>query len=267
MIPFPRTRLVPRFLVIIVALTILWSVLYGSLLWTTTATHIERSSEQQAQHTIIISYLTGPIGAKDPLEFLTVDERTHMQDVKRLFDVAFIIHLLLLGAAIGCVGTLAYQKLWSSIDDLLARSMWWAGWSIICIMGLTAIAAALNFTAFWTLFHVFLFPQGNWMFPYDSVLITLYPAMYFQSAVLSISLKAGIAAIILIFLGSFQSKARIAQEAFTERATDRDVSGTSESSRANPPQGNTAAPSRAHHGSATSRRRSAGRDRVGRGRA
>ncbi len=219
MIPFPRTRLVPRFLVIIVALTIFWSVLYGSLLWTVTSDHMERTSEQQVQHAMIVSYLTGPVGANDPLEFLTANERAHMRDVKRLFDAAFIIHLLLLGAALGCVGTLAYRKLWRSIDDLLSRGMWWAGWSIICVMALIAIAAALNFTAFWTLFHVFLFPQGNWMFAYDSILITLYPASYFTGAVFGIAIRAGIVAAILIFLGAFQSKARVAQDAFEAQMT------------------------------------------------
>ena len=267
MIPLPRSRLVPRPLVILFAFAILWSALYGSLLWTVTATQLERSDEQHAQHAMIITYLTGPVGAENPLVFLTASERDHMSDVKRLFDAAYLIHLLLIGAALGTAAVLAYQKLWRSIDDLLARSMWWAGWSLIGIMSVAALAAALDFTKFWTLFHVFLFPQGNWLFPVNSTLITLYPSAYFESVTFGIAIRTGVVAALLILLGAFLSRARVAQEAFSERAIARDAPGTSGSSRAGQHPGSAAAPSRARGGLATNRPRSGGRGRGGQGHA
>jgi len=264
--PFPSSRLVPRLLVIVLAATLVWSVLYGSLLWTIAVDGAQREPEQQAQHAAIVEYLAGPVGAQNPLGFLTAAEQSHMTDVKRLFDAAFLIHVLLIGASLGAVIVLAYQRLWRSIDDLLARGMWWGGWSLIGVMGLSAIAAVMSFDRFWALFHVFAFPQGNWMFAPDSALITIYPSSYFASIVFGISLRAGITAAVLILLGTFLSKARAAQEAFTARAVPG-ASGTSQSSGAVHPRGSVAATSRARGGSSTSQRRSAGRGRAGRRRA
>ena len=35
--------------------------------------------------------------------------------------------------------------------------------------------AALDFNGLFAAFHAVLFPQGNWMFSYDSLLIGMYP--------------------------------------------------------------------------------------------
>ena len=211
--PFPSSRLVPRLLVIVLAATLVWSVLYGSLLWTIAVDGAQREPEQQAQHAAIVEYLAGPVGAQNPLGFLTAAEQSHMTDVKRLFDAAFLIHVLLIGASLGAVIVLAYQSMANaagtttaprrSIDDLLARGMWWGGWSLIGVMGLSAIAAVMSFDRFWALFHVFAFPQGNWMFAPDSALITIYPSSYFASIVFGISLRAGITAAVLILRDLF----------------------------------------------------------------
>ena len=47
---------------------------------------------------------------------------------------------------------------------------------------LAAAAAVLDFSAFFTAFHGLFFEAGTWTFPYDSLLIRLFPESFWVAA-------------------------------------------------------------------------------------
>jgi integral membrane protein (TIGR01906 family) len=107
------------------------------------------------------------------------NERSHMADVRSLFGatkVAFVVGLLLAVAILR----------WSPGARLgLARDA-----AVIAGIAVTAIAAlaAIAFDPLFLLFHEVFFPQGNFLFPPDSNLITLYPDPYWYGVTLRIGL-------------------------------------------------------------------------------
>lgn len=118
------------------------------------------------RHASIMQYLTPGVSAD--LSFLTTAEEEHMQDVKILFNSALILLVL-------CVFYLYKQGV---------PKTKYAGYSLLALVAFAAGMALNGFTSFWVRFHLVFFPQGNWQFPVDSVLITLYPETYFLNAAL-----------------------------------------------------------------------------------
>lgn len=94
-------------------------------------------------------------------------EQSHLADVKRVIRgvvssslVLFIVFLALLS--------------FSDQRKALTRGFW-----LLLIIAL--LLAFTPFDAVFTRFHELFFPQGNWMFASDSMLILLYPASFFQA--------------------------------------------------------------------------------------
>ncbi|MDD9954233.1 MAG: DUF1461 domain-containing protein [Candidatus Woesearchaeota archaeon] len=125
------------------------------------------------RHDAIVSYLKNPF-ASNTLDFLTEDEQDHMTDVHRLFTIGYILVVLAL--------TCLFFGLWKK--RITYKVFWRSGWACITFCMVVSLFAMFSFSRFWTLFHKIFFPQGNWEFPAESVLITLYPSMFFQGFVL-----------------------------------------------------------------------------------
>jgi uncharacterized membrane protein len=62
------------------------------------------------------------------------------------------------------------------------------------------IGFLIPFETLFTYFHLTLFPQGNWMFPPDSILVQFYPATFFANYGLAIALNSLVAACILLIV-------------------------------------------------------------------
>ena len=52
---------------------------------------------------------------------------------------------------------------------------------LAAFMAMCAIWAAVDFNGFFGVFHAVLFPQGNWTFPADSLLICMLPLNFWVS--------------------------------------------------------------------------------------
>jgi integral membrane protein (TIGR01906 family) len=101
------------------------------------------------------------------------DEAAHMRDVR----VVFYGFLLL---AIASVFLIAWQLTRHGRDVAVWRSISRGGlWLVIALIVLGLFAAFAFDTAF-ELFHRIFFPGGNWAFPADSLLITLYPYAFWE---------------------------------------------------------------------------------------
>ena len=72
---------------------------------------------------------------------------------------------------------------------------------------LAAAAAVLDFSAFFTAFHGLFFEAGTWTFPYDSLLIRLFPESFWVAA------GVGWAVLVLTIAGAYWIVGwRLAQE-------------------------------------------------------
>ena len=105
------------------------------------------------------------------LEGATSQEASHLTDVRRLTHILIGVSLLLVAVGIGAMrqSPLGYRA--------IARR---ASLSVIIIVITLALLSFLaGFESFFWNFHFIFFPQGNFTFPEDSYLITLYPRVFF----------------------------------------------------------------------------------------
>ena len=130
-----------------------------------------------------------------PLSF-NEKEKSHLEDVKKLIDngKGLLVFLSLLNIIL--------ISIILSNDNLK---------KILISSGVFAIILPIPFLLFsfsniFTKFHLILFPQGNFQFPLDSLLIQLFPQEFFYDSLINIVLNSSIFAIILILMGFFSSR-------------------------------------------------------------
>lgn len=112
-----------------------------------------------------VQYLDFVFGQASLPEEFTGAEASHMRDVAWLLRFAAILAF---------ISGITLVK--------VAKIVEWRGISknALIIFGVSAVLALIiPFDSVFRTFHVIFFPQGNWMFPADSVLITFYPQSFF----------------------------------------------------------------------------------------
>lgn len=145
-------------------------------------------SENQQQ---TVDYLHGKEKLNVPYE---EDAVSHMMDVKKVFfyaDVILYISLLI------ATGMFTYYKR-RKIEFLK-----YGGWTTIVGLGSLLLFALLGFNTLFTWFHKIFFPQGNWQFASDSLLIQTFPINFFISISTKIFLLAFIFGIVFIVLSKY----------------------------------------------------------------
>ena len=103
----------------------------------------------------------------------TASELSHLEDVKRVMkfvDVLFYTLLLTLTLII------TYYK---NQKEQLRKLFLYGGKTTIIVLAVFLLYTLLNFNDAFTLFHKIFFPQGNWMFAEDSLLIQTFPIEFF----------------------------------------------------------------------------------------
>ena len=127
--------------------------------------------------------LTG--GQQETLDFLrekgelqlnyTAAERTHLEDVVTVMRyVDYIFYGLLLAATLFIISN------WNN-RPLLRKLFRYGGISTVSAALVILIFVLLSFNTSFTVFHQLFFPQGNWQFPADSLLIQTFPLKFFVS--------------------------------------------------------------------------------------
>jgi uncharacterized membrane protein len=109
-------------------------------------------------------------------EALSERAKDHMHDVRPFIAGARTTYWLVMFFYVVSFITL-YRVDESRIGDVFR----YAGLATIGVIILVGGMAMVSFDWFWTVFHEILFPQGNWRFPPDSVLITLFPPGFFEA--------------------------------------------------------------------------------------
>lgn len=117
-------------------------------------------------------YATRGGGSSDDIYF-TKDEVSHLNDVSRLFRP--------ISMGLNIMAVIAWSVLFLAVykKTPLSKSFHVAS-RILAGLLILSIVCVLAFSSFFETFHRVLFPQGNWAFPNDSLLITLFPESFWR---------------------------------------------------------------------------------------
>jgi integral membrane protein (TIGR01906 family) len=142
------------------------------------------------------------------LEYFTDTEKSHMQDVKELIRTMQFIYY---GAAV--VLLILFFYCYKKFEDdkimfikVLARSSLYSSIAATIILVLIFSTSVFYFEPVFATFHSIFFPQGNWMFSPDSLLITLFPQQFFFDISIRIFIYAIFQALIFFGIGYWMHK-------------------------------------------------------------
>ncbi|MBI2665931.1 DUF1461 domain-containing protein [Candidatus Woesearchaeota archaeon] len=149
---------------------------------------IEKSAEQK----VVLDFLTDGNGEVSSLHLTSLNslnstsfgnltslgftylEISHLQDVKK---VMFLIDKLFLFFLVVSFGMIFYL---GKDMDTLKKIFLCSGISTIIGTIFLLLSAIFIFPSAFTIFHQVFFPQGNWIFPVDSLLIKIFPETFFK---------------------------------------------------------------------------------------
>lgn len=120
--------------------------------------------------------------------FYTASELSHMEDCQKLFvggrNIAWsCFAIMILG-----IGYLTYIR--KEIKSKHINNFFIGFGSIVAIVALIGIYAAIDFDNAFTIFHKIFFPQGNWSFYYNSYMIQMLPQdLVFQTIAYNMIIK------------------------------------------------------------------------------
>ncbi len=115
--------------------------------------------------------------AKDERFALDDEALSHLDDCYRLISgcVPWLIAFALIAAALAVLLAARGQRV------VLSRVLICAPLALGCFMIICGMWAAVDFDGLFGIFHAILFPQGNWTFSADSLLICMYPLDFWVS--------------------------------------------------------------------------------------
>ena len=117
------------------------------------------------------------------------DEKSHMADVKRLIIFEeFLFTALLIGFFV-----LIYKRK-IHLNHFKKAAL------IMFLIALFSLIASLFFNSFFKLFHIVLFPQGNWQFSFGSLMIRVYQQSFFREFFIRFIVVAFILSLLLVLL-------------------------------------------------------------------
>src|SRR3989344_789160 len=126
--------------------------------------------------------------------FFNEQEKLHLQDVKYLIDLAFIIFYLVLILTLIFLMYFIYKKKYLIILDSLIISG-------LIIFLLQFVFLVTNFSSNFVLFHEILFTNDLWLFNPGDNIVNLFPEEFFYDISLKIMLNSLIISLIFIISG------------------------------------------------------------------
>lgn len=103
---------------------------------------------------------------EDLQPIFTNDMKSHFNDVRWVILSGWVFVLFVLSL-------LVYLP-------LNKEKVFWQSGSSICVFLLVIVTwISIDFDSLFTVFHLILFPQGNWQFPSNSIIINLFPQEFF----------------------------------------------------------------------------------------
>ncbi len=166
--------------------------------------------QAQAMTTNVLNYLHGT----EELHHFNQDEQQHMRDVKGVVSwistiyysatIIFIILFILLAILAKKTANHpphAPRKDEHTFIHQTGTIAFVSGCIVLGGMFLLLLASVFAFDATFILMHLIVFPQGNWMFPAESVLITIFPEGLFADIAIRITIYACVQAAVFTIIG------------------------------------------------------------------
>lgn len=125
-------------------------------------------------------------------------ELSHMDDVKRLVQLALKVWQASLGLVIG-LGLAAWGARWS---DSYKRGLARGGWLTLGLIAFVLVNVFVSFDALFTAFHRIFFTGDTWIFLFTDTLIRLFPIPLWQDTFIITGAFALIGSLLLIFVFS-----------------------------------------------------------------
>lgn len=145
----------------------------------------------------------GAFDARDERYALDDDAFSHLEDCNRLIAAAVPVLAGLAAACAAAFGALAACARRDAHARRLAANALLAGpAALLAALAGAGAWAAVDFDAFFAAFHGAFFPQGNWTFPADSLLICMYPLDFWVGMAIVWASAAATAAIICLIVGT-----------------------------------------------------------------
>jgi integral membrane protein (TIGR01906 family) len=117
---------------------------------------------------------------KAELKFFEKNEKAHLKDVKALINTIYIFYYLLLFTYIILIILLYLYFKRNFIKHIIKIFLY--GNLLMLLLGLILVFASSYFTLMFDLFHHIFFPQGNYIFPANSLLINMFPEKFFYNS-------------------------------------------------------------------------------------
>ena len=134
--------------------------------------------------------------------FFTSAEISHLEDVKQVMNgLDFMFYALLL------ILTLIIVYFERNIGKITTLFRWGVIVTIVS-MGVLVFLFYVQFGTAFVIFHNVFFPQGNWTFPSDSLLIQTFPFLFFMSLGRMIVIQSLVWGIVFIAVSLFFRYAR-----------------------------------------------------------
>jgi len=129
---------------------------------------------------------------------MTEFEVSHMEDVKNVFVVSMGVLFFSIFLITFLVFKIKNKHVWQAFkkSSILA----------ILIIVLLLILSLFNFENLFIYFHEIFFPQGNWMFPFDSLMVQVFPEELFENLAISSLVISFILALSLLFFSFYKIK-------------------------------------------------------------
>lgn len=127
----------------------------------------------------ILDNLLNFFKGKEKLEYFKENEQSHLEDVKALLSKLFFTLYFSIIATVVLLVALFFLFTEDFKADVF-KIFFLAGLSSFALVALLSLAA-INFSVSFEGFHLLLFPQGNYTFAESSLLITMFPPIFFKS--------------------------------------------------------------------------------------
>jgi integral membrane protein (TIGR01906 family) len=137
---------------------------------------------------------------KTPL--MTDNEKSHLYDVAVLIEKVEILLIILV--VILALLVILFRKQLSKIN--ISKIFTSSGIIAIVVIVLFGISSLIGFNRVFGFFHEVFFPQGNYLFPADSLLKTLFPDSFFTAALQNTVFLVLLFAVLFLAIALFLKK-------------------------------------------------------------
>jgi len=148
----------------------------------------KKNNIQVEDKELIIRNLLGFFSGDEALNYFPENERSHLKDVQNLLKGFFnILNWSIILFITSLIALFFINK--KDFIDTKIRILFFGGLGTFALLALLFLAA-LNFNSTFMIFHKLFFPQGNYLFAWDSLIISLFPEVFFQDFFLRLILSS-----------------------------------------------------------------------------